>query len=127
MSAKILLAEDNASNRYLAAYLLTNAGYTVISARNGHDALRLAQAEHPDLVLMDIQMPEMDGYETARRMRADPQLAHIPIVAVTSYAMTADRAKALELGFVGYIEKPIQPLNFVNQISKYLPGKAAHA
>ncbi len=127
MSAKILLAEDNASNRYLATYLLTNAGYTVVSAQNGHDALRLAQAEHPDLVLMDIQMPEMDGYETARRMRADSQLAHIPIVAVTSYAMTGDRAKALEMGFVGYIEKPIQPLNFASQISKYLPGKTAHA
>jgi len=126
MSAKILLAEDNASNRYLATYLLKNAGYTVLSAHNGHDALRLALAEHPDLVLMDIQMPEMDGYETARRMRADPQLAAIPIVAVTSYAMTSDRAKALEMGFIGYIEKPIQPLHFVEQISRYLPGKAAH-
>jgi two-component system cell cycle response regulator DivK len=126
MSAKILLAEDNASNRYLATYLLKNAGYTVVTAQNGHDALRLALAEHPDLVLMDIQMPEMDGYETARRMRADPQLAAIPIVAVTSYAMTSDRAKALEMGFVGYIEKPIQPLHFVEQISHYLPGKAAH-
>jgi two-component system cell cycle response regulator DivK len=127
MSAKILLAEDNASNRYLATYLLRNAGYTVITALNGHEALRLALAEHPDLVLMDIQMPEMDGYETARRMRADPQLAAIPIVAVTSYAMTSDRAKALEMGFVGYIEKPIQPLNFAAQISQYLPGKTAHA
>ncbi len=127
MSAKILLAEDNASNRYLATYLLRNAGYTVLTAQNGHDAVRLALAENPDLVLMDIQMPEMDGYEAARRMQADPQLASIPIVAVTSYAMTGDRAKALEMGFVGYIEKPIQPLGFVAQISRFLPGKAAHA
>jgi two-component system cell cycle response regulator DivK len=126
MSAKILLAEDNASNRYLAAYLLKSAGFTVISALNGGDALRLALAESPDLVLMDIQMPEMDGYEATRRMRADPRLANIPIVAVTSYAMTSDRAKALEMGFVGYIEKPIQPQTFVAEISRFLPGKAAH-
>jgi two-component system cell cycle response regulator DivK len=127
MSAKILLAEDNAANRYLATYLLQHAGFTVFVAHNGHEALRLALAENPDLVLMDIQMPEMDGYEAARRMRADPQLARIPIVAVTSYAMTSDRAKALEMGFVGYIEKPIRPLSFVAEISRFLPGKAAHA
>ncbi len=125
MSAKILLAEDNASNRYLATFLLKNAGFTVIAAHNGSDALRLALAENPDLVLMDIQMPEMDGYEAARRMRADPRLAGIPIVAVTSYAMTSDRAKALEMGFVGYIEKPIQPQTFAAEISRFLPGKAA--
>lgn len=126
MSAKILLAEDNASNRYLATYLLKNAGYTVLTAHNGSEALRLALAEHPDLVLMDIQMPEMDGYEAARRMQADPRLASIPIVAVTSYAMTSDRAKALEMGFVGYIEKPIQPQTFVAEITRFLPGKTAH-
>ena len=126
MSAKILLAEDNASNRYLATYLLKDAGYNVLAAHNGSDALRLALAEHPDLVLMDIQMPEMDGYEAARRMHADPRLASIPIVAVTSYAMTSDRAKALEVGFVGYIEKPIQPRTFVSEIARFLPGKAAH-
>lgn len=125
MSARILLAEDNASNRYLASFLLINAGFIVFTAPNGHEALRLALAEKPDLVLMDIQMPEMDGYEAASRMRADPQLAHIPIVAVTSFAMTSDRAKALEMGFVGYIEKPIQPLTFVAEISRFLPGKVA--
>ena len=127
MSAKILLAEDNASNRYLATYLLRNAGFTVLTAHNGHEAIRLALAESPDLVLMDIQMPEMDGYEAAKRMHSDPLLASIPIVAVTSYAMTSDRTKALEMGFVGYLEKPIQPLTFVSQISRFLPGKAAHA
>jgi len=126
MSAKILLAEDNVSNRYLATYLLEEAGFTVVPAHNGRDALRLALAESPDLVLMDIQMPEMDGYEAAARMRADPRLATIPIVAVTSYAMTSDRAKALEMGFVGYIEKPIHPRTFVTEISQFLPGKAAH-
>ena len=123
MSAKILLAEDNAANRYLASFLLTNAGYEVILAQDGHEACRMALAENPDLILMDIQMPEMDGYEATRRIHAEPQLAHLPIVAVTSYAMTSDRAKALEMGFVGYIEKPIQPLTFVAEISRFLPGK----
>lgn len=125
MSAKILLAEDNASNRYLATYLLKNAGFVVLQALNGREALHLALAENPDLVLMDIQMPEMDGYEAARRMHADPELAAIPIVAVTSYAMTGDRAKALEMGFVGYIEKPIQPRTFIAEISRFLPGMTA--
>jgi len=125
MNVKILLAEDNAANRYLAGYLLKHAGFTVLTARNGNEALDLALTENPDLVLMDIQMPEMDGYETARRMQADPRLAGIPIVAVTSYAMTSDRAKALEMGFVGYIEKPIHPLTFAAEITRFLPGKAA--
>lgn len=124
MSAKILLAEDNAANRYLETFLLEKAGFTVIHAENGSEALRLALADHPDLVLMDLQMPEMDGYESARRMHAEPQLAGTPIVAVTSYAMTRDREKALKLGFAGYIEKPIQPQTFVTEISHFLTGKA---
>jgi CheY-like chemotaxis protein len=124
MSAKILLAEDNAANRYLETFLLEKAGYTVIHAHNGTEALRLALADRPDLVLMDLQMPEMDGYESARRMHAEPQLANTPIVAVTSYAMTRDREKALKLGFAGYIEKPIQPQTFATEISQFLSGKA---
>jgi CheY-like chemotaxis protein len=127
MSAKILLAEDNASNRYLATYLLKDAGFTIIHAHNGQEAIDLTLAENPDLVLMDIQMPEMDGYEAAHRIHSDPRLASIPIVAVTSYAMTSDREKALEMGFVGYLEKPIQPQTFVAQVSQFLPGKAAHS
>jgi two-component system cell cycle response regulator DivK len=124
MSAKILLAEDNAANRYLETFLLEKAGYTVIHAHNGTEALRLALADQPDLVLMDLQMPEMDGYESARRMHAEPQLASTPIVAVTSFAMTRDREKALQLGFAGYIEKPIQPQTFATEISQFLIGKA---
>ena len=125
MSAKILLAEDNATNRYLETFLLEKAGFTVIHAVNGIEALRLALADPPDLVLMDLQMPEMDGYEAARRMHAEPQLAGTPIVAVTSFAMNTDREKALQMGFAGYIEKPIQPLTFVAEISQFLTGKAA--
>lgn len=125
MSAKILLAEDNAANRYLETFLLEKAGYTVIHACNGAEALRLALADQPDLVLMDLQMPEMDGYESARRIHAEPRLADTPIVAVTSFAMTRDREKALQLGFAGYIEKPIQPQTFATEISQFLTRKAA--
>ncbi|EDY19164.1 response regulator receiver protein [Chthoniobacter flavus Ellin428] len=124
MSAKILLAEDNAANRYLETFLLEKAGYTVIHAQNGAEALRLALADQPDLVLMDLQMPEMDGYESARRIHAEPRLAETPIVAVTSFAMTRDREKALQFGFAGYIEKPIRPQTFAAEISQFLTGKA---
>lgn len=125
MSAKILLAEDNAANRYLATFLLEKAGFTIIHAHNGREALRLALEQNPDLVLMDLQMPEMDGYEAARLIHAEPELAGLQVVAVTSYAMPGDREKALQMGFSGYIEKPIQPSTFVAEISRYLTGKAA--
>ena len=125
MSAKILLAEDNATNRYLATFLLEKAGFIVIHARNGAEALRLARAEPPDLILMDLQMPEMDGYESARRIHAEPALASLPIVAITSYAMTEDREKALQMGFAGYIEKPINPQKLIAEISQFLIGKTA--
>jgi len=125
MSAKILLAEDNAANRYLATFLLEKAGFTIIHAHNGHEALRLALEQSPDLVLMDLQMPEMDGYEAARLIQAEPELAGLQVVAVTSYAMAGDREKALQMGFAGYIEKPIQPSTFVAEISRYLTGKPA--
>lgn len=125
MSAKILLAEDNAANRYLASFLLTHAGFEVVHASNGDEACRLAQDENPDLILMDIQMPEMDGYEAANRIHAAPASAGIPIVAVTSYAMLSDRNKALDMGFVGYIEKPIQPQTFIEEISHFLPRKTS--
>jgi two-component system cell cycle response regulator DivK len=125
MSAKILLAEDNATNRYLATFLLEKAGFAVIHARNGAEAVRLALAEPPDLILMDIQMPEMDGYEATRRIHAESALAGIPIVAVTSYAMTEDREKALQMGFSGYIEKPINPQKLIAEISQFLIGKTA--
>lgn len=125
MSAKILLAEDNASNRYLATFLLEKAGFTIVHAHNGTEALRLALSERPDLILMDLQMPEMDGYESAALIHAETGLTAVPIVAVTSYAMTRDREKALQMGFAGYIEKPIQPTTFVQEVSRILNEKAA--
>ena len=124
MSAKILLVEDNEANRYLATFLLENSGFTVVHAGNGEEAVVAAQNEMPDLILMDIQMPEVDGYEAARRIKAEPHLALIPIVAVTSYAMAGDREKAAEIGFAGYIEKPIVTETFISEISRFLPRKA---
>jgi CheY-like chemotaxis protein len=127
MSAKILLVEDNATNRYLETFLLEKNGFAVVHAANGVEALIQAQRELPDLILMDIQMPEMDGYEAARCIRDTPGIAAIPIVAVTSYAMAGDRERALQLGFVGYLEKPISTEKFIAQIEHFLPGKAGRA
>ena len=120
MSAKILLVEDNEQNRYLATFILEKGGHTVIHAHTGRDALNIADRERPDLVLMDIQMPEMDGYEAAQRLRKMPGFESVPVVAVTSYAMGGDREKAMRLGFVGYIEKPISTETFLSEIGKFL-------
>ena len=119
----ILLVEDNAQNRYLATFLLENAGHHVIHAADGRAALAAAQREKPDLILMDIQMPEMDGYQAARHIRDDPDLAHIALVAVTSYVTTGDHEKARAHGFVGYIEKPISTETFVAEITRFLPNR----
>ena len=120
MSAKILLVEDNEQNRYLATVILENAGHTVIHAHTGGEALEIADREKPDLVLMDIQMPEMDGYEAAQRLKTTPGCEDVPVVAVTSYAMAGDRDKAMKLGFVGYIEKPISTDTFLNEIGQFI-------
>ena len=117
---KILLVEDNENNRYLERFLLEREGFAVVMATNGSQALDAAAVEKPDLIVMDIQMPEMDGYEVTRRLKADPGLAHIPIVGVSSYAMAGDREKAIRIGFTGYIEKPINPETFGREIRQFL-------
>jgi len=127
MSVKILLVEDNAANRYLTTFLLESHGFEVFHATNGRDALAAAQGSRPDLILMDIHMPEMDGYEAARVILQNADVASIPIVAVTSYAQTGDRERALALGFVGYLEKPINTETFIGQVQQFLPGKAGVA
>src|SRR5687768_13537097 len=124
MSAKILLVEDNEQNRYLATFILEKGGHTVIHAHTGRDALSIADREKPDLVLMDIQTPEMDGYEAAQRLRTMPGFENVPVVAVTSYAMAGDREKAMRLGFVGYIEKPISTETFLTDIERFLDPTA---
>jgi two-component system cell cycle response regulator DivK len=120
MKRRILLVEDNENNRYLAKFLLERDGFEVIVAVNGLECLDAVRKEKPELIVMDIQMPELDGYETAQRLRSDPACASIPIVGVSSFAMPADREKAMNAGFAGYIEKPINPLTFAQQIAGFL-------
>lgn len=124
MKAKILLIEDNEQNRYLATFLLEQRGYEVVPAESGPLGIELAAKLRPDLILLDIQLPGMDGHAVARALKSDPQLQSIPIVAVTSYAMVGDREKVFAAGAQGYIEKPINPETFVNEIEAYLrpPG-----
>lgn len=121
---KILLIEDNEQNRYLATFLLERSGYQVVSTVDGPSGIARAEAEAFELILLDIQLPGMDGYAVARALRASPALALIPIVAVTSYAMMGDREKALAAGCSGYIEKPINPDTFVGEIALHLAGGA---
>ena len=125
MKARILLIEDNVQNRYLATFLLEQNGFEVIQAENGPAGLELAARERPDLILLDIQLPGMDGHAVARALKADPVLKSIPIVAVTSYAMVGDREKCLASGAEGYVEKPINPETFVAEISRFLPRAGA--
>ncbi len=120
MKARILLIEDNAQNRYLARFLLEQNGYEVIQAETGPAGLALAAKEQPDLILLDIQLPGMDGHAVARALKADPALKSIPVVAVTSYAMVGDREKCLASGAEGYVEKPINPETFVAEIGRFL-------
>ena len=118
--ARILLVEDNEQNRYLATFLLERGGHQVLHARTGREGIDIAARERPDLIVMDIQMPELDGYEAARLIKANPDLQNIPIVAVTSYALAGDRERAFAVGFQGYIEKPISPETFVAEINHFL-------
>lgn len=119
MRGRILLIEDNEQNAYLVDYLLGARDWEVISARDGPSGLRLAERESPDLILLDIQLPGMNGYEVARQLRKMEGLADIPIVAVTSYAMPGDRENCLAAGCTGYIEKPIDPATFADQVEQF--------
>lgn len=120
MNKRVLVIEDNERNLYLVTYLLERQGFQVCSARDGTSGIERAVAERPDLVILDIQLPQMDGYEVAKALRAVHELGNTPIVAVTSYAMPGDREKALAVGCNGYLEKPIEPLSFVEEISRIL-------
>ncbi len=120
MNRNILLIEDNEQNRYLATFLLEQRGYGIISALDGPTGVAAAKSQTPDLILLDIQLPHMDGYEVARQLRALQSLQGIPIVAVTSYAMPGDRERCLAAGCDGYIEKPINPETFVAEIERFL-------
>jgi CheY-like chemotaxis protein len=121
MKTRILLIEDNPRNRYLVTFLLQHRGYDVIEAGTGPEGLALAVEARPALILLDIQLPGMDGYAVARALRGDPRVAGIPVIAVTSYAMAGDRERCMDAGARGYIEKPINPDTFVDEMERFLP------
>jgi CheY-like chemotaxis protein len=121
--ARILIIEDNPENMQLMIYLLTAFGHTVSETTLGEKGLMIAKAEAPDLILCDLHIPGMDGYEVAKRLKLDPKLATIPLVAVTAYAMVGDREKVLAAGFNGYIPKPINPEMFVGEIEMFLSSE----
>jgi len=125
MNRPILLVEDNEQNRYLATFLLERHGHTVVSAPDGPRGIELARSLEPALILLDIQLPSMDGYAVARALREIPSLQRTPMIAVTSYAMVGDREKALAAGCNGYIEKPINPETFVGDIERFIVRPAA--
>jgi CheY-like chemotaxis protein len=122
MTARVLIVEDNPANLSLMEYLLTAFGYTVLTAADGAEGIEVAHRELPDVILMDLQMPKLNGFEAASRLKADPVLKSIPIVAVTAFAMVGDRDKILAHGFDGYIAKPIAPEIFVDQVQAFIPS-----
>jgi len=117
---KILIIEDNEQNLYLTTYLLKKQDFDVVQARNGQKGLEVAVSENPDLILLDIQLPVMDGYEVARQLKQAEETKSIPIIGVTSYAMAGDCENILVTGCEGYIEKPIDPHSFVEQVRGFL-------
>lgn len=124
MNKRILLIEDNAQNRYLANFLLEARGWEMVHAEDGPTGVALAGQIDPVLILLDIQLPGMDGYVVAQALRSDPKLQAIPIVAVTSYAMAGDRERCLAAGCNGYIEKPIDPQTFAEEVERFIKGVA---
>jgi two-component system, cell cycle response regulator DivK len=118
MSKRILIVEDQEDNRRILRDLLTSADYEIMEAENGEEALTAAAKERPDLILMDIQLPIMDGYEATRRIKADPMLTHVPVIAVTSYA--GDEAKARAAGCDDFVPKPYSPRQLLAKIRQLL-------
>lgn len=122
MNRHILLIEDNEQNRYLATFLLQARDWQVDHAPDGPSGLRMAAQNTPVLILLDIQLPGMDGYAVARGLRAIPAIQNVPIVAVTSYAMPGDRERCIAAGCTGYIEKPIDPSTFASDVEAFIDG-----
>ena len=121
MSKRILVVEDQEDNRRILRDLLTSVGYEVVEAVSGEDGVRMAETHAPDLILMDIQLPGLDGYEATRRIKANAELRQIPIIAVTSYALSGDDAKAFEAGCDAYVSKPYSPRALLAKIREFLP------
>jgi two-component system cell cycle response regulator DivK len=123
---RLLLVEDNEDNRIIYSTVLRHLGYQVIEAQDGVQAVALARSEHPDLILMDISIPEMDGWEATRILRLDPTTRAIPIVALTAHALADDRERAAEVGFTAYLAKPVEPRTVVAEVRRWIgPGGAS--
>lgn len=120
MGARVLVIEDNAANLELMTYLLTAFGHTVLVARDGKEGVASAAHDTPDIILCDLALPEMDGYEVARSVRNERRLRSVPIIAVTASAMAGDRERVIQAGFDGYMMKPITPETFVQDVEGYL-------
>jgi len=121
MTKRILVVEDQEDNRQILRDLLGNAGYEMVEAENGEEALAAVAREQPDLILMDIQLPIMDGYEATRRIKSDPATKSIPIIVVTSYALSGDEGKAREAGCDAYVTKPYSPRQLLAKVREFLP------
>ena len=120
MSKCILVVEDQEDNRRILRDLLGNAGFELIEAESGNEALTAVETKRPDLILMDIQLPVMDGYEAAQRIKSNPDMRSVPIIAVTSYALAGDEAKARAAGCNAYISKPFSPRALLAKVREYL-------
>jgi len=117
---RILIIEDNETNIYLISFILKKNGYEVLEAKTGEEGVELALKEKPNLIIMDIQLPGIDGLETTKRIRESKVDGGVPIIALTSYAMTGDRERALSAGCNGYLEKPINPDTIMEEIEKFI-------
>ena len=122
MSKRILIVEDQEDNRTILRDLLGKAGYDLIEAVNAEDGVALALAKRPDLILMDIQLPIMDGYEATRRIKSNAELKSVPVIAVTSYALSGEEAMARAAGCDAYIAKPFSPRQLLAKVREYLPN-----
>ena len=119
---KVLVVEDNPNNMKLITLVLNKHGYETIGAATGKEGVEKAATEKPDMILMDILLPDIDGLETTRRIRKIESMQKVPIIAITSYAMAGDRDKIMEAGCNGYFEKPINPLTIIGDIEKIVEG-----
>ena len=117
---KILLVEDNEDNRVVYRTMLTHFGFQVVEATDGREAIRCAREESPDLILMDISIPLIDGWEATRQLKADSATASIPVIALTAHALDTDRARAAEIGFDVFLAKPVEPRRVVSEVRKLL-------
>jgi two-component system cell cycle response regulator DivK len=120
MTKRVLVVEDHEDNRQILRDLLGSAGFEIVEAENGEEAVTLAETSRPDVILMDIQLPVLDGYEATRRIKADPRLRSIPVIVVTSYALSGDEEKARLAGCDDYVSKPFSPRDLLAKIRRHI-------